>query len=81
MSVVGMGFSPPPQPGPPPMMEQIQIQSSKKTQEEENKIEKKQEVKITRNKIPISNRSSTTDKKDKPKMVSRRLDISSIIHL
>ena len=79
MSVVGMGFTPPPHPGPPPMMEQIQ--SSKKPQQEENKIEKKQEVKITKNKIPISNRSSTTDKKDKPKMVSRYLiDIINYVH-
>ena len=62
-----MGFTPPPHPGPPPMMDQIQ--SSKKPQQEENKIEKKQEVKITKNKIPISNRRSTTEKKDKPKMV------------
>ena len=66
MSVVDMVLSPAAHRVPQPV---DQTSSKIQNKEAQEKIEKKPEVKITRNKIPTS-RSSATDKKDKPKMVS-----------
>ena len=72
MSVVDMVLSPavpaPIHRGPPP----VQVDhsnASKKQPEVQEIIEKKPELKIPKNKIPTASRNSTTDKKDKPKMV------------
>ena len=68
MSVVDMVLSPAAHRVPQPV---DQPSSKIQNKEAQEKIEKKPEVKITRNKIPTSSsRSSATDKKDKPKMVS-----------
>ena len=68
MSVVDMVLSPAAHRVPQPV---DQTSSKIQNKEAQEKIEKKPEVKITRNKTATSgSRSSATDKKDKPKMVS-----------
>ena len=73
MAVVDMVLSPavpaPLHRGPPPVPVDQHNSSSKKQPEVQETIEKKPELKIPKNKIPTASRNSTTDKKDKPKMV------------
>lgn len=75
MSVVDMVLSPavpdPHHRGAPPVPVVDHNNLSKKQPELQETIEKKPELKIPKNKIPTASRNSTTDKKDKPKMVRK----------